>query len=210
MEQGAKGFDALFVQQNPVQKFETGYRWEMSLPELNDSARALCTLVDELLRVLDCPDHVCLIGIELDVDAGRFPAVLTQYFRDIDSADERTFFVAPIRHLQGDGHPTGRLVFAAKPGELRTVLSFDAGFRWGAALRVWGLQIGSGSVGDALERDPYAASDRERIGACVRAAWRAGDDLDVLGLWLSNGVSDVERQRLSDLGPSHRPAAGSW
>jgi hypothetical protein len=206
MEQGSAGFDTLFVQQNSVWRFEDGYRWEMSLPELNDSARALCALVDEVIRVLDRPDHVCLIGIELDVDAGRFPEVLTQYFRDLNSADERTFFVAPIRHLQGDGHPTGRLVFAAKPGELRTVLSFNSGFRWGAALRVWGLQIGSGSVGDALERDPYAASDREQMGAGVRAAWRAADDLDALGLWLSNGVSDVERQRLSDLGPSHDSA----
>jgi hypothetical protein len=203
MEPGSEGFDRLFDQQTRVWKFEDGYRWEMPLPELNDSARALCALVDELLRVLALPDHVFLIGIENDATAGRFPEVLTQYFRDVNGAEERTYFVAPIRHAQEGGHSTGRLVFAAKPGELRTVLSFDEGFRWGSALRVWGLQIESGRAADVLERDPYAASDRERIGAGVRAAWRAADDLDALGLWVSNGLSDVERQRLSDLGPSH-------
>jgi len=202
--QGSEGFDRLFDQQTSVWKFEDGYRLEMSRPDLNDSVRALCALVDELLRAFDRPDHVFLIGIENDATRGRFPEVLTQYFRDVDSAEERIYFVAPIRHPQEGGHSTGRLDFAAKPGELRTVLSLDEGFRWGSALRVWGLQIESGLVAGVLERDPYAASDRERIGAGLRATWRAADDLDALGLWLSNSVSDVERRKLSELGPSHQ------
>ena len=137
--------------------------------------------------------HVFLVSIELDAQAGRFPDVLLQYSRDVDRDDRRAFFVAPIRHLDGEGYPVGRLTFEAEAGDLARVLDQDGGIRWGAALRVWGLQVPADSLSEVLARSPFELNDLSALRMTSRAAWMAADDLDALGLWLSPSVDHEVR-----------------
>jgi hypothetical protein len=93
--------------------FEGGFRWDFDKADLNESARAVFHHLDRVFEVLYAPAFAFLSTIELDADAGRFPDVLAQDFRDDAWSDTHSF----------------------------RVLAQNGGFRWGASLRVWGIQV---------------------------------------------------------------------
>lgn len=94
----------------------------------------------------------------------------------------------------------GRLTFEAAPGQTVRVLAQNGGFRWGAGLRVWGLQVSEGQIADAIEMSPDDAEQVKRAEVAARAAWLADADLNSLALWLSSGVDDNSRAKLANLG----------
>jgi hypothetical protein len=55
--------------------------------------------LDRVFEILDAPGFAFLSTIELDAEAGRFPDVLAQYFRDDAWADTQSFFVRPSNAL---------------------------------------------------------------------------------------------------------------
>lgn len=80
--------------------FDSGFRWEFyNETALNESARALFHHLDSVFRTLSAPDYMFLSSIELDAEAGRFPEVLAQYFRDDEWDYSRSYFVAPIKRV---------------------------------------------------------------------------------------------------------------
>src|SRR4051794_1657392 len=199
---GEATFDQLFLRSgfSGARHDDNGSRWDFSSPDLNESARALFRHVDSVIQALGLSDYTFLASIELDVEAGRFPDLLVQYFRDVIGADDRPFFIAPVRHIPGEGSRVGRLTFAAQSGDLACILRHDAGIRWGSALRVWGLQVDQEHVRDLVALTPFDARERAILARRSRAAWIASDDLDALALWLSSAVSSVERRRIEQLG----------
>src|SRR5438309_4250096 len=74
-----------------------GFRWDFDEEDLNESARALFRHLDQIFNILKARDYVFLSSIELDAEAGRFPELMVQYFRDEVWADTQSFFVAPIK-----------------------------------------------------------------------------------------------------------------
>jgi hypothetical protein len=104
----------------------------------NESARQLFHHLDKVFEILKRPHFVFLSTIELDADAGRFPEVLAQYFRDDGWADTQSFFSSSIKRTgSGSKYATGRLTSGVAPGQTVRALAQDGGFRWGADLRVW-------------------------------------------------------------------------
>ena len=93
----------------------------------------------------------------------------------------------------------GRLTFEAAPGQTARVLAQNGGFRWGAGLRVWGLQVSEAQIADAIEMSPDDAEQVKRAEVAARAAWLADADLNSLALWLSSGVDEDSRAKLAKL-----------
>ena len=114
-------------------------------------------------NILKARDYVFLSSIELDAEAGRFPELMVQYLRDEVWADTQSFFVAPIKRTgRGSEYAVGRLTFEAAPGQTVRVLAQNGGFRWGAGLRVWGLQASEARIADAIEMSPHDAAQVRR------------------------------------------------
>lgn len=176
------------------------YYWEFPAGDLNESARALFRRIDSLVETLRNPDYTFLVSIELDMEAGRFPSAMAQYFNDVAGSEDRTFFVKAVRHTPGEGAPVGRLTIEIEPGDLALVLRQDDGFRWGANVRVWGLQVQRVDVPGLIELDPFDDTVRAELAGRCRSAWVAADDLDGLALWVSHLVLAPERARLNRLG----------
>jgi hypothetical protein len=193
-------FGGLFQAGLPLpHRFDGGLRWEFPANDLNASAKALFHHLDRVFEILRERDFAFLSTIELDVEEGRFPDVLAQYFGDEARMGTQSFFVAPIKSTPASGCPAGRLTFEAAPGQTVRVLGQNGGFRWGSQLRVWGLQVPEDHMADALEAstdDPELLRTVEKV---ARAAWLASDDLDVLGLWISPSVSQNARKELASL-----------
>ena len=178
----------------------TVVHWEFPSDDLNESARELFRHVDRLFESLNQSGFVFLSTIELDADAGRFPDVLVQYFRDEVWAHTQSYFIAPIRRIgPGNLYAMGRLTFEAPPGQIRRVLAQDCGFRWGAGLRVWGLQVPADRIADTIDVAPEDAMQANLVQKGVRAAWLASSDLDGLSLWLSPSVDVESRARVTRL-----------
>jgi hypothetical protein len=132
-------FDGLFRTdtRHGARVFEGGFRWDFDEVDLNESAKALFRQLDRVFEILRTPAFVFLTTIELDAEAGRFPDVLVQYFRDPDWADTQSFFLAPIKRTGSEStYAIGRLTFEAMPGHTVRVLAQNGGLRWGAGLRV--------------------------------------------------------------------------
>jgi hypothetical protein len=203
MSDYATGFERLFSLEwhGSARQYSDGFRWDFPSSDLNESARSLFRRLDSIFETLHHPNHAFLTSIELDAEAGRFPDLLAQYFHELTDAESRTFFVAPIRHLAGEGYPVGRLTFAAEPDDLARVLRQDGGIRWGAALRVWGLQVPHEYVEEVVGLSPFDVVHRPMLARRSRAAWIAADDLHALALWVSSTVSASERERVAQLGP---------
>jgi hypothetical protein len=167
---------------------------------LNESARVLFRRLDEILEIIKVRDYVFLSSIELDAEVGRFPEVLAQYFDDEAWADTQSYFVAPIKRTGRDSqYATGRLTFEAVPGQTVRVLAHNGGFRWGSALRVWGLQAAEAGIAEAIEMSIDDVGQVRRIEPICRTAWLADTDLDSLALWLSASVSEQTRATLAGL-----------
>jgi hypothetical protein len=176
----------------------SGLRWDFPARDLNESARALFTHLDRLFGVLHRPGFVFLSTIELDAEAGRFPEVLLQYFRDEEWADTQSFFVGPIRRIgKGSLWTVGRVTFEASAGQTVRVLAQNGGFRWGAGLRVWGLQVPEDRVGETIEMSTDDGRQLAAVHEVARGAWLAGADLDVLALWLSSSVGEETRAQIN-------------
>jgi hypothetical protein len=178
---------------------DAGLRWDFPASDLNTSAKSLFRHLDRVFEILEAPDFAFLSTIELDAEAGRFPDVLAQYFRDEAWADTHSFFVAPIKSTPASGMSVGRLTFEAFPRQTVRVLGQDGGFRWGSQLRVWGLQIPQDHITDALEVSTDDPEQLRAVQKVARAAWLAADDLDVLGLWISRSVGEGARRELASL-----------
>jgi hypothetical protein len=145
-------FGGLFQGVLPLaRRFAGELRWDSPARDLNTSAKAMFRHLDRVFRILNAREFAFLSTIELDVEEGRFPDVLAQYFRDESRADTHSFFVAPIKNTPASGHPFGRLTFQAVRGQTGRVLGQNGGFRWGSALRVWGLQVSHEHIDDAVE-----------------------------------------------------------
>src|SRR5581483_4647556 len=107
---------------------------------------------DQVFDILRTPDCVFLSTIELDAEAGRFPDVLAQYFRDPDWNDAQSFFIGPVKRIERHRvWATGRLTFEAGPGQTVRALGQNGGFRWGAGLRVWGLQVPEDQIANTID-----------------------------------------------------------
>jgi len=154
--------------------------------------------LDRVFEILNAREFAFLSTIELDVTEGRFPDLLARYFRDEDWADTHSFFVAPIKNTSSS-YPFGRLTFEAVPGQTSRVLGQNGGFRWGSALRVWGLQVSHDHIDDAVEMSTDDLERMKAVQSVARAAWLATADLDALGLWMSPSVGADERQALASI-----------
>jgi hypothetical protein len=130
-------------------------------------------------------------------ERGRFPDVLTQYFRDEDWADSQSFYVAPMKSTAGSPYPVGRLTFEATPGQTVRVLRQNGGFRWGAGLRVWGLQVAEYQVPNTIDLDLDDDGHLKAVHELARAVWLAGVDLNTLGLWVAPSVEQDRKDRLA-------------
>jgi hypothetical protein len=195
-------FGGLFQTHSLVstRRVDGGLRWDFAANDLNESAKALFRHLDRVFEILKAPDFVFLSTIELDVEAGRFPDVLAQYFRDDAWADTQSFFVAPIKRSPASEYgPLGRLTFEAAPGQTVRALGQNGGFRWGSALRVWGLQISKDHVENALEVSTDNPRQLIEIQRFTRAAWLAADDLDALSLWISSSVDEHVRSAAASM-----------
>jgi len=180
--------------------YDQGMQWDFREKDLNESARALFRRLDEIFHILRAPDYVFLSSIELDAEIGRFPEVLAQYFGDDAWADTQSYFVAAIKRTgRGSQYATGRLTFEAAPGQTVRVLAQNGGFRWGSALRVWGLQAEETGITEAIEMSPDDVGQVRRIEPISRAAWLADADLNSLALWLSPSVGEQTRAKLAAL-----------
>jgi hypothetical protein len=202
MNETSLPFDDLFRTdtRHAARTFNRGFRWDFDEEDLNESARALFRHLDKIFNILKARDYVFLSSIELDAEAGRFPELMVQYFRDEAWADTQSFFVAPIKRTgRGSEYAVGRLTFEAAPGQTVRVLTQNGGFRWGAGLRVWGLQVSEARVADAIEMSPDDAEQVRRAEMVARAAWLADIDLNSLALWLSSEVDDDSRAKLGNL-----------
>jgi|SRR6267142_171029 len=202
MNDNSLPFDGLFRtdSRHAARTFDRGFRWDFDEKNLNESARALFRHVDKVFNILRAPDHVFLSSIELDAEAGRFPELMVQYFRDEAWADSQSYFVAPIKRTgSGSEYAMGRLTFEAALGQTARVLAQNGGFRWGAGLRVWGLQVSEAQIADAIEMSPDDAEQVKRAEVAARAAWLADADLNSLALWLSSGVDEDSRAKLAKL-----------
>jgi hypothetical protein len=179
--------------------FDSGFRWEFyDETDLNESARALFHHLDSVFRTLSAPGYMFLSSIELDAEAGRFPDVLAQYFRDDEWDYSQSYFVAPIKRVGStDEYSTGRLTFEALPGQTVRALAQNGGFRWGAGLRVWGCQALVPHVAEAIEMYPFDAEQARRVEPHIRAAWLADVDLNCLALWVCDAVDEDLRRRLA-------------
>src|SRR6266850_3199089 len=178
--------------------FEGGLRWDFDEEDLNESAKALFRHLDRVFEILQAPTFVFLSTIELDAEAGRFPDVLAQYFRDVDWADTQSFFVAPIKRTgRESAYADGRLTFEATPGQTVRVLGQNGGFRWGAGLRVWGLQVAENQIPNTIDMSPDNEEHVKAVHEVARAAWLAEVDLNTLALWLSPSVGRDQRDRLA-------------
>ena len=180
--------------------YDQGFQWDFDEEDLNESARALFRHLDQIFDVLRASDYVFLSSIELDAEAGRFPELLVQYFRDDVWEDTQSYFVAPIKRTgRGSQYATGRLTFEAAPGQTVRVLAQNGGFRWGAALRVWGLQVAEAGIAEAIEMSTDDVEQVMRAESVARAAWLADIDLNSLALWLSPAVGEHPRAKLAAL-----------
>ncbi len=181
-----------------TRRVDGGLSWDFSAGDLNDSAKALFRHLDRLFETLKTPDFVFLSTIELDVETGRFPDVVAQYFRDEAWDYDHAFFVAPMKHAAAATYsPVGRLTFETVAGQTVRVLGQNGGFRWGSALRVWGLQVSKDHIENALEVSTETPEQLIEIERVTRAAWLAADDLDALGLWISSSVDEHVRSALA-------------
>ena len=177
--------------------FAGGFRWDFDAVDLNESAKALFRHLDRVFEVLRTPAFVFLSTIELDAEAGRFPDVLVQYFRDPDWADTQSFFIAPIKRTGGDSaYAVGRLTFEATAGQTARVLAQNGGLRWGAGLRVWGLQVAKIHIPKIIDMSPEDEDQLTAAHRFARAAWLAEVDLNTLALWISPSVDEEQRDRL--------------
>jgi hypothetical protein len=193
-------FGGLFGRGLPVaRRFDGVLRWDFQANDLNASAKALFRHLDRVFEILKTGEFAFLSTIELDVERGRFPDVLVQYFRDEAWTDTHSFFVAPIKSTPASGCAIGRLTFETVPEQTVRVLSQDGGFRWGSQLRLWGLQVPQDHIADALEMSTDDPEQLRSVQRVARAAWLAADDLDVLGLWISHSVGEDARRQLSSL-----------
>lgn len=183
-------FNGLFQVQTLGARRSDGWsRWDFPADDLNRSASQLFHHLDRVFAILNAHEFAFLSTIELDAEAGRFPDVLAQYFRDEAWADSQSFYVAPIESVPtASGYPVGRLTFEAVPGQTLRVLGQNGGFRWGAALRVWGLQVHRAHIADAIRMSTDDAGELSVVQKSARAAWLAADDLNALGLWISPSV----------------------
>lgn len=178
--------------------FEGGFCWDFDEADLNESARALFRHLDRVFDILRAPVFVFLSTIELDAEAGRFPDVLVQYFHDPDWSYTQSFFVAPIKRTENDAsYAVGRLTFEATPGQTVRVLGQNDGFRWGAGLRVWGLQVAEADIPSAIDMSPQNQEHLTAISKVARAAWLAKADLNTLALWVSPSVDNGQREQLA-------------
>jgi hypothetical protein len=180
--------------------YDQGFQWDFYEEDLNEAARVLFRRLDEIFDILSAPDFVFLSSIELDAEAGRFPELLVQYFRDDAWADTHSYYVAPMKRLGRDSaYATGRLTFEAAPGQTVRVLAQNSGLRWGSALRVWGLQVPDASIAGAIEMVPDDVGQVRRTESVARAAWLADIDLNSLALWVSPAVGEHQRAKLAAL-----------
>ena len=199
MNQILAPFDGLFRTdtRHGARVFDAGFRWDFDEADLNESARALFRHLDRVFDILRTPGFVFLSTIELDAEAGRFPDVMAQYFRDPDWADTQSFFVAPIKRTGSDTiYAVGRLTFEAASGQTVRVLGQNGGFRWGAGLRVWGLQVAEGDIPNAIDMSPDNQEQLKAVSEVARAAWLAEVDLNTLALWVSPAVDESRREQL--------------
>src|SRR5262245_48725456 len=114
-----------------ARSFPAGFQWDFDAADVNDSSRALFRRLDAVFGILKTPGYVFMSTIELDAEAGRFPDVLTQYFRDEAWSDEQSYYVAPIKRTgAGCRNGIGRITFQAEPGQTIRALAQGGGFRW--------------------------------------------------------------------------------
>jgi hypothetical protein len=91
--------------------------------------------------------------------------------------------VAPLKRVDSEAfYSVGRLTFEAAPGQTRRVLDQDGGFRWGASLRVWGLQVPKADIATAIDMSPDNPEHVAAVHGIARAAWLLGVDVDMNAL----------------------------
>jgi len=80
------------------------------------------------------------------------------------------------------------------------------GFRWGAGLRLWGIQVAASQVPEAIEISPDDDGQAKALEQLARAAWLAAFDLDALALWLSPAVGQDQRRNVEKAASDRRLA----
>lgn len=184
----ANPFGGIFCLNNPGR----GGSCERRFPWSRTTPFQLFAQVDRLLTALTGPGLVALNTIELDVEAGRFPEVLTAYFADEGWDYQHRWMVGAIcKDDRADTYRHGRFTFEARPGLTGRLLAVDEGVRWGAALRLGGVMVQESDVAAAIRQSPFDAAPAETLEALSRSAWAATKDLDGLAVWVPRGQPDI-------------------
>jgi hypothetical protein len=151
---------------------------------VNGLATRTLSEIDRLVEAAHETSAVSLITVELEVDPGGFGELLMNYL-DAPLWDYRDrFFIAPIAKTDTDvAYRIGRLTFEAHVGQLATTIRKNTAFRWGAALRVGGIQVPEGAVADAIIRSPFEPVDAGYLEKLSVVGWATSADLDQLWVW---------------------------
>ena len=140
-------------------------------------------------------EDVFLGTIELDVEAGRFPDVLVSFFGDAAWDYTTRFYVAPIcKEERPSAYVVGVLVFEMSTGQLARLLALNDGLRWGAGLRIGGIQVPDSAVAAAIKGSPFDPEHAAHIEPISKLAWAASANLDELSIWTSAENIDLRHQ----------------
>jgi len=77
----------------------------------------------------------------------------------------------------------GRLVIEATPGQSGRIVSCPGGIRWGADLRLGGVQVPEADVGTAVRLSPCEPEGALALQSMARLAWAGHRDLFELFVW---------------------------
>jgi hypothetical protein len=192
-----RSFDYLFAPNRPLRAYP-GLMWEFERRDLNESASDLLVHLDRVFEILATESCAFITTIELDVERGRFPEVIVQHLWDETVDDSDALFVAPISGIGS----CGRMSFETRPGQIARALRYNDGWRWGAYLRAWGVQVRREDIPDVIEVSPFETEAQGALSALrevSRAAWLASPDLDVLALWINPAVVPDEGPEMTRL-----------
>jgi hypothetical protein len=164
--------------------------------------------VDVVSERFALPGYVFLDTLELDVDQGRFPEAFASFIADEAWDYSSRFFVADIRKPErAEVYCIGQLTFEHGAGQLGRILQVGDGIRWGAALRVGGVQVRDSDAADSIQGSPFDADHAIRLERLARLGWAANSRLDQLAIAIA-GEDDTLLGQLRAFAPPSASTAG--
>jgi hypothetical protein len=152
--------------------------------DLNKSAHRLFAYIDRVLATVTDPRYVLLTTVELDMEKTRFPDLLASFFSDPDWDYSRRYFLGSVCKADAeDSYRHGHLTIESVIGQAARLLAFNGGIRWGASLKIGGVQVPVNEVDVAIQLSPFTSQGAETLKGLSRTAWAAWHDLDGVSVW---------------------------